>query len=468
VVARRNQSTDQHKRTGTFARASILSAVGLLALSALTLPGLGPPANAAQADSEDQTGASASAPGTASVPLAGTFAYHADGNADGAIIHGAIHSVSRIPGGTVVYFSVAGPGATPGSVDRRPGLEEDYNITAFRSVAIIDGAGLKRYQPLAMGKNTCACSDQSDLSNDDGTTVPLVGYAVLPSLPQDLKTVTVEFGFGNLITGVPVDDAPPIPTVDQGMVPLGHGWPRLPDQQQMAEADPRTYTRDLVRNSRNGAQTEHERSGSTRLDLDSDVLFDTDKATLRPDAKATVADVAKRLQDKGTGKVTITGYTDDRGSDSHNLKLSKDRADSVVKALRARVHKAGLTFKTAGSGEKRPVASNDTEQGRQQNRRAEVPARVRGPGADRTGGRRDAQRLQWRLGTRRWIGRRARRCGARPRPRGRLECRVPRGPCPRTRPRSRSWVRRRKPIRQGWVRAPWMLRAARSRWEPRR
>ncbi|MCQ9389230.1 OmpA family protein [Brevibacterium sp. 50QC2O2] len=384
MVARRNQSTDEHKWTGQFAKASTLSAVGLLALSALTLPGLGPPANAAPAESEDQAasedmvgpedqaGASATAPGTASVPLAGTFTYHADGNADGAIIHGAIHSVSRIPGGTAVYFSVGGPGVTAGAVDRRPGLDEDYNITAFRSVAIIDSAGLKRYQPLAMGKNTCACSDQSDLSRYDGTAVPLVGYAVLPSLPPDVKTVTVEFGFGNLITGVPVDTAPPTPAVDAGIVPLGHGWPRLPDQQQLAKADSRKYTRDLVRNSRNGAQTEHERSGSTRLDLNSDVLFDTDKATLRPDAKATVADVAKRLADKGTGTVQVTGYTDDRGSDSHNLKLSKDRADSVVKALRAQVHKAGLTFETAGSGEKHPVASNDTEQGRQQNRRVAV------------------------------------------------------------------------------------------------
>ena len=65
----------------------------------------------------------------------------------------------------------------------------------------------------------------------------------------------------------------------------------------------------------------------------------------------------------------IDGYTDSTGSDSYNMGLSKRRADSVYKYLESKGVNLGSRFTTQGYGEADPVASNDTEEGRAQNRR---------------------------------------------------------------------------------------------------
>ena len=115
-----------------------------------------------------------------------------------------------------------------------------------------------------------------------------------------------------------------------------------------------------------------------RIELAADVLFDFDKADLRPAAQKTLHQAAGIIQDKAKGAVRIEGHTDSKGNDAYNQKLSERRAASVKNWF---VDKEGLgkmQFSTQGFGAKKPVASNtkpdgsDDPDGRQKNRRVEI------------------------------------------------------------------------------------------------
>jgi OmpA-OmpF porin, OOP family len=102
-----------------------------------------------------------------------------------------------------------------------------------------------------------------------------------------------------------------------------------------------------------------------------DVLFDTGKATLKPGAYATIDRLATVLKEDTTRKVIVEGHTDNVGSDEYNQDLSERRAASVQAALFERGVEASQVS-TIGKGETTPVASNDSQAGRQQNRRVEL------------------------------------------------------------------------------------------------
>jgi len=100
------------------------------------------------------------------------------------------------------------------------------------------------------------------------------------------------------------------------------------------------------------------------------VLFETGKATLLPSSYPELDKVVKYLKRKTKVRVEISGHTDSEGSDVANLKLSDDRAKSVVEYIVSQgVPTTNLVSK--GYGETKPVATNDTPEGRQRNRRVE-------------------------------------------------------------------------------------------------
>ena len=109
--------------------------------------------------------------------------------------------------------------------------------------------------------------------------------------------------------------------------------------------------------------------------LEENILFDAGKSTIRPDAEArlkqVVASVKKRYNN---GEVRVYGYTDAQGSTAANKELAQQRADGVKTWLQNNGIDAGKVSVNA-IGEAKPVASNSTEQGRQQNRRVEIVAR---------------------------------------------------------------------------------------------
>src|SRR6266404_9330788 len=114
-----------------------------------------------------------------------------------------------------------------------------------------------------------------------------------------------------------------------------------------------------------------------RISLQGEILFDFDKTDIRPAAEPTLAQVAKMIGSYSKATVLIEGYTDAKGSDSYNVKLSDRRAVSV----RNWFSKHGVTansMETRGWGAAKPVAPNkkpdgsDDPDGRQKNRRVEI------------------------------------------------------------------------------------------------
>lgn len=111
--------------------------------------------------------------------------------------------------------------------------------------------------------------------------------------------------------------------------------------------------------------------------LEGDVLFDFEKSALRPEAEKSLEKVAVVISQFPQSKVIINGYTDSRGDQQANLRLSEKRAEAV-KAWLVKKGVAADAVSTKGLGEANPVAPNqtpegsDNPEGRQQNRRVEI------------------------------------------------------------------------------------------------
>lgn len=173
----------------------------------------------------------------------------------------------------------------------------------------------------------------------------------------------------------------PSPTLSVGSAIDPSTAVELPVEDVVGTIEPLVFAKSSV----DGAVTDR---GGREFILASDVLFAFNKARLTSRARTEIAriagvlksssDLAGNDQVDGGGaevtSVTITGYTDDVGSDGYNLGLSRRRAAAVrgelVKALGSRV-----AVSAVGRGEQDPVATNDTNRGRAANRRVEIRAR---------------------------------------------------------------------------------------------
>ncbi|MBX8485386.1 OmpA family protein [Pseudomonas cichorii] len=121
-----------------------------------------------------------------------------------------------------------------------------------------------------------------------------------------------------------------------------------------------------LKNSLNAKQTER-----GTLVTFGDVLFDLNRADLKPGAQGNIAKLAQFLQENPDRKVIVEGYTDSTGSASYNQSLSESRANSVRAAL-VRVGVDPSRIVAAGYGKEYPVADNTSNSGRAMNRRVEV------------------------------------------------------------------------------------------------
>jgi outer membrane protein OmpA-like peptidoglycan-associated protein len=109
-----------------------------------------------------------------------------------------------------------------------------------------------------------------------------------------------------------------------------------------------------------------------KVDLPADVLFNFDKADVRPDAAEALGRLATVIRGYPGGRVEIEGHTDSKGNAAYNQKLSERRAEAVKRWLAEREGIAADRLATRGAGAGRPVADNSTDAGRQKNRRVEV------------------------------------------------------------------------------------------------
>lgn len=119
-----------------------------------------------------------------------------------------------------------------------------------------------------------------------------------------------------------------------------------------------------------GADTRHKLI-ETGTFTTSEILFDTNKSTIKSSSANILNEIGKALQENPTVKVSITGHTDSDGKDTDNQKLSEQRAESVKNYLVSNFGIDKNKIITNGKGENSPVADNTTEEGKKQNRRVE-------------------------------------------------------------------------------------------------
>lgn len=108
-----------------------------------------------------------------------------------------------------------------------------------------------------------------------------------------------------------------------------------------------------------------------KLDIPSDVSFDTNRYDIKPDFRVVLDQFANSLRENPGTRITIIGHTDSTGGDAINNPLSVNRAASTRDYLAAR-GVAGTRISIDGRGSREPVASNDTTDGRARNRRVEI------------------------------------------------------------------------------------------------
>lgn len=108
-----------------------------------------------------------------------------------------------------------------------------------------------------------------------------------------------------------------------------------------------------------------------KVTFNSGILFAIDSSELQPAARKTIESMAKVLNDYPDTNILIEGDTDNTGTSTYNQALSERRAQAVAD-YHIRLGVAGSRISTIGLGESNPIASNDTADGRQQNRRVEV------------------------------------------------------------------------------------------------
>jgi OOP family OmpA-OmpF porin len=102
-----------------------------------------------------------------------------------------------------------------------------------------------------------------------------------------------------------------------------------------------------------------------------DVLFDFDRAVIKPEGRSKLDDLASKVRNINLEVVIAIGHADSIGSDDYNQKLSVRRAEAVKAYLVSKAVETNRIY-TEGKGEKQPVASNKTAEGRAKNRRTEI------------------------------------------------------------------------------------------------
>ncbi|MBT8052557.1 MAG: OmpA family protein [Xanthomonadales bacterium] len=173
-----------------------------------------------------------------------------------------------------------------------------------------------------------------------------------------ILSVGLNFDFGG-------KDAPPPPP------PAAPVAPPPPPPNPDLDGDGVLNERDKCPNTRPGAVVDLDGCEVEAVIELEGIHFDFDKATLKPEAMVVLNEAAALLSKHDRVVVEVAGHTDSRGSESYNQGLSERRANAVKNYLTSKGVKASR-LSARGYGESRPVASNDTDAGRAENRRVEM------------------------------------------------------------------------------------------------
>nr|WP_202517383.1 OmpA family protein [Streptomyces sp. SID685] len=145
---------------------------------------------------------------------------------------------------------------------------------------------------------------------------------------------------------------------------------KLPEGATLAQ--PKVLDIKSVVEDQSGDERREDTNADVTFALQAEVLFGKDSAKLGADAKARIAAIAAEIRKQRATQVRVFGFTDDLGSSSHGVLLSRQRANAVQAVLGQDLDSPDITFEVRGYGEQYPIADNSTEEGRKKNRRVEV------------------------------------------------------------------------------------------------
>ncbi|GAA1559213.1 hypothetical protein GCM10009678_47800 [Actinomadura kijaniata] len=260
---------------------------------------------------------------------------------------------------------------------------------------LVDPVGRRIYHPLVDegGKGRMVGSVTRTYHAHPGVRYETVVH--FPPLPGDVRAVTlITPSTAGEFTGVPVvagrgGTGPEAPVTEASVTPPRGSTVALPVHTQNGQAPHRVN--DLYGVASGEVKTTSTTRSEQRIGLRADVLFDFDKATLTPRARAVLDDVAAQTRaeaDPSKPPIVITGHTDGKGAPAYNMPLSQQRAAAVLKELQARLGTA-YRYRAEGRGEKLPVAKEggaDDEKARARNRRVEISYQIKQERAEtRTG-----------------------------------------------------------------------------------
>jgi len=227
--------------------------------------------------------------------------------------------------------------------------DTDDPFTASQ-ISLIDTKNQSRHLSFDQSDGTCFCLPFNTTISAGET---LDTWVVFPAPPNDIDTMIVTTPVTPPLLDVPIT------TAAENIENPGISDPEILDL---------TTISDNLEDQTGRTETSDEVS----IILSSDVLFETNSAELSPSAQEILEQVSIEVDDASATVVNIDGHADDTGSDSVNVPLSQARAEAVEEVLSGLVTRNGVTFDVAGHGSSDPIADNDTEDGRERNRRVSV------------------------------------------------------------------------------------------------
>lgn len=230
-------------------------------------------------------------------------------------------------------------------------LSGEMDEDSGADISLIDNVNQQRYFSYRQSDDRCFCNSL-DGNLESGSTEQL--WVIFPEPPDNLESMTVVTPATPPISDVPITESSD--NIQNN---------NLTDRQVLDL----TLISDSLEDDGTGRT---ESSEEVSILLSSDVLFDTNSAELNDEALEILEQVAQEIDDASSSTISIDGHADNSGDDSINVPLSKDRAESVESSLSDLVTRNGVSFEVEGHGSADPIADNETDEGRERNRRVSV------------------------------------------------------------------------------------------------
>ena len=231
------------------------------------------------------------------------------------------------------------------------GLTESEKPNTPSRISLIDPVNQKRLLSYEESDGSCYCSEW-DGNIGAGDTEEM--WVAFPSpAPDDVETLTGTTPLPPPFMDIPITEA-------------------SQDQENPSLGDPRVLDLTFISDDTEDNTGREESNEEVSILLSSDVLFDTNESNLSSEAEEILDQVASEIDQSSGDTVNIDGHTDNTGNPSVNDPLSVERAKEVEEALTSLVEGDDVSFEVEGHGSSDPIANNDTEEGKERNRRVSV------------------------------------------------------------------------------------------------